>query len=44
MTDTVRGCERRLVGGVRLFPAVVVLIIGMLMVMLAPFEAAVLRK
>ena len=44
MTNTVRGCEQRLVGGVRLFPAVVVLIIGMLMVMLAPFEAAVLRK
>jgi len=44
MTDTVRGCERRLVGDVRLFPAVVVLIIGMFMVMLAPFEAAVLRK
>ena len=44
MTVTVRGCERRLVGGVRLFPAVVMLIIGMLIVMLAPFEAAVRRK
>ena len=44
MTDTVREGDRRLVGGVRLFPEVDVLIIGMLMVMLAPFKAAVLRQ